>query len=518
MIYKKIKKFLEEVDITKRNSNREPINPGIPGEFFNSLDAPEYTKTSEFNRGINLCYEGVTDIKVFHEKLEKLAEDVIKDYYSDLVKVRNIKFDIKLTNNGQEIYDFYKNHKSVSESDFDFLNKSENLKQKFITEDKITELEIHKRKIINNIIQGEGLNTKTLINLDKTREGLIEIYSEYDTDKKRIKNRVKNLIGAWNELAKNMSIKDWNNNPKQKGKEIKGDVGGLAGVSAVEIIKDKEEENINIDDIDFDNLDDIDIDDIDESLIFESNIPQIIIKAIGIDFPMLLHETIKAIYSLEYSNSLKDEELSKKLAVATGSIEDEVQDWKYGPIIASALRDFINEYEYDDITPNIRLYTYTDLCKLEVNEFLRTFKGILYKFSKDKGTIISEEAENEIKFSRKQIDKIIFNVIKTLKKYEDDLQRVKEENERAKREWDEYQRELKKWEEYQKNPKSQKIEIEEDNKEDRNKWSKEDYNNAINIALENDDIPRLTLLSNEMKSKKMYEHFHTNYKKFKISK
>ena len=95
------------------------------------------------------------------------------------------------------------------------------------------------------------------------------------------------------------------------------------------------------------------------------------------------------------------------------------------------------------------------------------------------------------------------------------------EKERRKREWDEYQKQLKEWEEYEKNKKSspitQKIEVDEE-KEDRSKWTKEDYNDAINNALENNDIPRLTLLSNEMKSKKMYENVYTKYKKFKINK
>ena len=100
-------------------------------------------------------------------------------------------------------------------------------------------------------------------------------------------------------------------------------------------------------------------------------------------------------------------------------------------------------------------------------------------------------------------------------------QSKKEEKERRKREWDEYQKQLKEWEEYEKNKKSspitQKIEVDEE-KEDRSKWTKEDYNDAINNALENNDIPRLTLLSNEMKSKKMYENVYTKYKKFKINK
>jgi len=507
MIYKKLKKFLEEVDLTKRGINREPINPGIPGEFFKSVDEPEYAKKSSFSSGINLCYEGIKNIKEFHEKLEKLAEDVIKDYYSDLVKIRNIKFDIKLTNSGKDIYNFYLSHKSVSESDFDLLNKLEN----FIYEDKMTELEIHKRKIINNIIQGEGLNTKALINLDKTRDGLIEIYSEYDSDKKRVENRVYKLIEAWNDLANFMSTRDWNNDPKQKGAEIKGNVGGLAGVSAVEIVKEKddEDEEIDYDNVDYDNLEGLDADDIDESLIFESKVPQIIIRTMGIDFPMLIHETIKAIYSLEYSNSMKDEELSKKLAVATGSIEDEVQDWKYGPIIASALREFINKYEHADITPNIRLYTYTNLCKLEANEFLKVFKGILYKYSKDKGTSISEQAEDEIEYSRKQIDKIINNVITSIKKYEEEVKRVREENERLKREWDDYQRELKEWDNYQKELKS--IKLPPKAKEDRSNWTKDDYNKARDLAIDSGDRERWNLLTSEM-SKKMYENIRTKFK------
>lgn len=557
MIYKNFKKFLEEVDLTQY-SGGEPINPGLPKEFFSSLEEPLKSNFTDGYAARILTYKDLENNKKdINSGLEEIAKEVLKEYYSDFFEQKNISLEIKISS-GDEIYDFYEKNKIVKESDFDYIKNlsDEDIKdveeiddiedydnnvndkndidfdadfdddsisfESLVNENKLTKLAIHKMKLINNIVQGEGLNTKALINLPETKEKLVELYSKYES-KESAESRVNKLIILWNSFADFMKSADWERGDS-KPKSIPP--GSAYGACAVDIgqNKDNSSENDNNtfedDDITF------------EKLILESTKPQIIIKSRGIDFAMLLHETVKGIYSLAYSTAFKDEDLVKKLSIATGGIADETQDFKYGPIIAADLRDFINDIidknkndvKYENYA-SIRLFTYKKLCELESEEFLQVFKGILYKGTKsrlekrhkNKDFPISKDTEDYILFSEKKITNIVDMVIDKLL----ERQSKKEEKERRKREWDEYQKQLKEWEEYEKNKKSspitQKIEVDEE-KEDRSKWTKEDYNNAINNALENNDIPRLTLISNEMKSKKMYENVYTKYKKFKINK
>jgi len=88
-----------------------------------------------------------------------------------------------------------------------------------------------------------------------------------------------------------------------------------------------------------------------------------VIKARGIDFPMLLHETVKGIYELIASVSqpgldASEEEIKKAQTVKlnVSSFMDEAEDFRTGPEIASDFRDFINENPDSSYSPNIRAF------------------------------------------------------------------------------------------------------------------------------------------------------------------
>ena len=113
------------------------------------------------------------------------------------------------------------------------------------------------------------------------------------------------------------------------------------------------------------------------------------IKAVGIDFPMLLHETVKGIYELIAAHSISDnKEMAKKVKMNVSSLEDEAEDWRNGPELASDLRDYVNsvidemgkrESKILDI-PNLREHFFGKLVDrnyLNTQEFLQLFKGIL---------------------------------------------------------------------------------------------------------------------------------------------
>ena len=549
MIHKKFLNFLEEVDLTEY-SGGEPSNPGLPKEFFSSLEEPSKSNPVNGYAASELTYKGLEDkTQEINSYLEDAAKEVVTEYYGDFFTQKNISLDVKISS-GVDIYNFYEENKIIKEADFDYIKnlkeddyedieETEEIEDEYdgkvdggeddgifddddikfenlYNENNLTKLAIHKMKLINNIVQGEGLNTKALINLPSTKEKLINIYKKYESETLSIE-RVSTLIKLWNNFANFMKGLDWERGDISRPNSIP--YGSAFGACAVDIGNDKD----NFDDIDSKNVDFNN-----ESLIFESNKSKIVIKSRGIDFSMLLHETVKGIYSLAYSNAFKDEGLIKKLSIATGGIADETQDFKYGPIIAEDLMNFIN----DSIDKNknnieiekyasIRLYTYKFLCELESEDFLKVFKGILYKSTKfrlekrhkNKDFVISEDIEDYILYSNNKVTNIVNFVINKLQEKEN--RKIEKEN--RKKEWDKYQKDLKKWQEYEKNKKSfpyeKEVAVEVD--EDRSNWDKNDYDYAINIALEDNDIPRLTLLSNEMKNKKMYEKFHTNFKKFK---
>lgn len=535
MLYKTIKKFLEEVDLTEYTQG-EPSNPGLPKEFFSSLEEPSETKPINGYAARDLTYKNLEDKKKeIDASLEEAAKEVIVEYYSDFFTQKNISLDIKISS-GVDIYNFYEENKIVKETDFDYINNlteddyddiseiddeiinntddeiddnydDDEIKFEGIyNEGKLTKLDIHKMKLINNIVQGEGINTKALINLPSTKEKLIEIFKNYESETLAIE-RVNNLIKLWNSFANFMKKLDWDRGDKDRSNSIP--YGSAYGACAVDIGDNSNLKN--------------------EKIIFESNKPNITIKSRGIDFAMLLHETVKGIYSLAYSNAFKDDDIIKKLAIATGGVADETQDFKYGPIIAEDLMNFVNhiiDNNKNNVEVNkyasIRLYTYRFLCELDSEDFLKIFKGILYystknrleKRHKNRDYIINSEVDNFILYSKSKITNIVDKVIVKLIEKE----KRREEKERRKKEWDEYQKQLKEWNELQKNKKYPSLKIDTQDSEeieDRTNWTKKDYEVAIDIALEDNDIPRLTILSNEVKNKKIYEGIHTKFKKFK---
>jgi hypothetical protein len=160
---------------------------------------------------------------------------------------------------------------------------------------------------------------------------------------------------------------------------------------------------------DFDEKDD---EDVEQDIDFEEESYTPIIKARGVDFPMLLHETVKGIFELIASVSQpglgadpKEIEMAETVKLNVSSFEDEAEDFRTGPEIAADFRDFINQNRKSNDYPNIRAYIFgmmMDPNYMTSEEFLNLFRGILNK---------SEEA-------RRKIDNMIDEIIEKLKKWE----------------------------------------------------------------------------------------------------
>jgi hypothetical protein len=109
-----------------------------------------------------------------------------------------------------------------------------------------------------------------------------------------------------------------------------------------------------------------------------------VIKVRALDLPMLIHETVKAIYELIMANAIPDNEyLAKRIMAETDTLKDEKEDIKYGPFLAADIRDFVTKHlermhkiniiDY----PFIREHIYGYLVLLPANEFLEIIHAIL---------------------------------------------------------------------------------------------------------------------------------------------
>ena len=100
------------------------------------------------------------------------------------------------------------------------------------------------------------------------------------------------------------------------------------------------------------------------------------IKVRALDFVMIIHETVKGIYQLIASHSIPEsEEAEKKIVKYTETVDDELEDLRYGPYIAKDIRDFINKNPKANKVKNVREFVYGELCQLPPKEFSELIKG-----------------------------------------------------------------------------------------------------------------------------------------------
>ena len=147
---------------------------------------------------------------------------------------------------------------------------------------------------------------------------------------------------------------------------------------------------------------------------------------------MLLHEAFKGIFQLLQSGSIKeDEELAKFIAKNTESFEDESQDFRYGPVAQSMLREFVLTCKDCDKYSNMDARIYAKLAldkdrggEFTDGEFLEITKSIFSCFDIiDNNTLefnINMEKFN-ISTSKRKIERIISSIIADEKEYEKKL-------------------------------------------------------------------------------------------------
>jgi len=278
------------------------------------------------------------------EALQNLAKDLIMDEYGDILEASSkpVELDIKLVIMGQvnqnvpDLRDVPstpernpredETHESEDEEDQDSecadgscSNDGGEDNDETTDDDQPTGSVLNaamKKKILNMLTQGEGKATKDIIKASPiVEDGLQRIFG----------NNGERILRIWGEMSDIADKMDWIIPIQDKARMMSGNSGGMAGATDVTW------ESLNNSTFSI------------QLLKENQDYRKITVKAVGVDFPMLIHEAVKGIYLLIQSAAIKkDKEFAKKVKAATSSFLDEAQDFRYGVTAQAMFNDFIN--------------------------------------------------------------------------------------------------------------------------------------------------------------------------------
>ena len=410
---KDFKKFLEEVTIKG--------NPGVPGEGEKQPGDKDYIKDTEARAKARLGLSGRENPMQFggrlmqllqqsqqatrgnEEDLENLAKEIIIQNYGEILD--DVELDIKLVKSGEEIAQFMKDCEEEQDDSEEEAPEFRQIKDPAIIN------KIHKAKLGNNIIQGEAKNTKNIIAMQEVKDGLIDIFGP----------QADQILNMWKEMSNLADKMDWIIPIEVKADMMERAPQGMAGAVSVdwkpkqkEEAEEKEEEESESDEDFADRiLRDLAAGDEEDKQEFGEEVqgttPRI--RARGIDFPMLIHETVKGIYELIASVQFPTEgaseeevKIAQTVKLNVSSFEDEAEDFRTGPEIAADFRDFINANP-EAKHPNMRAFIFGKMMNSDYisdADFLQLFRGIL----------------NKTPDARRKIDEMISEINKELNQYE----------------------------------------------------------------------------------------------------
>lgn len=410
---KDFKKFLEEVTIKG--------NPGVPGEGEKQPGDKDYIKDTEARAKARLGVSGRENpmqiggrlmqlvgqsqqmTRGREEDLENLAKEIIIQNYGEILD--GVELDIKLVRSGAEVAQFMQQCEDEQEQEEEESPKFRQI------QDPATINKIHKAKLANNIIQGEAKNTKHIIATEEVKSGLVDIFGPQGDQ----------VLTMWKEMSNLADKMDWIIPIEVKADMMERAPQGMAGAVSVDWKpkqKEEEEEKEQESDEDFaarilkdlaagDEPDEEDKEEFSEEV--QGTMPRI--RARGVDFPMLIHETVKGIYELIASiqfpgegSSEEEIKMAQTVKLNVSSFEDEAEDFRTGPEIAADFRDFINANP-DAEHPNMRAFIFGKLMDsnyISDADFLQLFRGIL----------------NNTPEARRKIDEMIAEINKELNQYE----------------------------------------------------------------------------------------------------
>jgi len=299
--------------------------------------------------------------------LEELAEAVILSIYESILD--NVILDIKMVRKGGVVTEM----PAIGDV------AQQTMKREWIDDLELLK-KIDKQKLINNIIQGEAKNTKNILHSDMVKYELQNIFGPKSTQ----------IFNIWDEMTKLAEKMDWIVKIPSKSQAMSDAPENMAGAVQVSWVEEKEkgpqeaqekpqaQQEPDVTPTEYKVGQDCDACKDQEGV----SVPKI--KAVGIDFPMLLHEAVKGIYQLISSISLPDGSASEEekqdaeyILQNVESMEDEAEDFRYGPVISGKLRDAVNECKGSNEYPNCREHVFGRLCGMDADRFLNIMKRIL---------------------------------------------------------------------------------------------------------------------------------------------
>lgn len=277
------------------------------------------------------------------EELTEIGKKVILEHYGRMLE--DVELDIKIVDKfDEEKMQMATKMQDEKEEDEDEDEKKEEPKYpNFEVPINVPQEEVDRRKIINNVMQGEAQNVHSMMysakkELDEIDPHLLDLF---------VRHLEINRKFDWDERRPDLSqhMKDH----PEMANCMETDYEGEEGQGEEGEVKPR-------------------------------------IKVRVLDFPMLIHETVKGIYELMSHKVIpEDQTMAEALLKLTDTLKDEEEDIKYGPFIAADIRDYINDLlqrtEKEDIQmlPNLREFIFSKMMDLSADKFVELIKNILMK-------------------------------------------------------------------------------------------------------------------------------------------
>jgi hypothetical protein len=366
-------------------------------------------------------------------KLEDLVKSVIMDEYGDILKSseKPVELRIKLVDSGNDVNREIDELRDVPQrasrpeqperdededeeesQDEESQDKDEESQDKDEDEDENIDVfsAASKKKILNMITQGEGKMTKDIISFsDVVEEGLKDIFGD----------NWSRILDVWKRTSDVADKMDWIIPISDKASMMKNQPMGMAGACDVTW----ESLNFRLRPIQY--------------LTENTEYNKIVITAVGIDFPMLIHESVKGIYRLLSSGAIKlDDELAKAIKAATTSFEDEAQDFRYGVAAQKMFNDFINACKDSDKYKQMRARVFAQLAldkdrggRYTDKKFLDITKSLFSTFDLERGVLTLNKDKFDSSMAKREIEELISDIVKVEDEYEEELRRWEAEQE-----------------------------------------------------------------------------------------
>ena len=442
----------------------------------NSMQSNQLLRTGQDGRELN-----PEQLEERIKRLEVLAETVVREEFGDILDtaIKPIELNIKLVRQGSvanqisDIRNVPQRAEQPTEQQQEEQDKKDEEKRKEEEEESSEEekvqhaeegeevpgtnlsLAIDKKKLLNMITQAAGKSTKDIIRISETVEQeLTQIFGE---------RQGKQILDKWVRMSDLADKMDWVIPIDRKSQMMKNMPQGMAG--ACQVIWESHSGS-----------------EYSMSLLLEKEATKIVIKSVGIDFPMLIHETIKGIYLFLQSGAVKkDKETAKIIKKATSSFMDEAQDFRYGPPALEMLVKFINKFpesseykrldtrvftilaydkerakdEAKESSPEFKQYLEkrADICRTD-DQFSEIMKSLFSTFDLQGPQFVLNEDKFNDSHAKDEISKIIKYIV-------DDIEDYKREIE----EWEREQKERQEEESWK--SQSQEIEPEEESDIDK---------------------------------------------------